>query len=79
MAWRYECDDCPHRTTWMDRADAERARFDHHKKAHSGKAAARERFASNNKERVADNPRQLAFVGIVLALAVLYWIWQNIT
>ncbi|MGC5562579.1 hypothetical protein ACPYPG_07005 [Streptomyces sp. FR-108] len=79
MAWRYECDDCDHRTTWTGRADAETARFQHHDDGHNGGAPARERFTSNNAERVASNPRQLLFVGVLFGLAFLYWVWDTIT
>lgn len=79
MSWRYECDDCPHRTQWMSRADAESARFRHHDNSHDGKAAAREGFTSNNRDRVAGNPRQLAFAGFLFALTILYALWEKLT
>lgn len=72
MAWRYECSDCDHRTTWMGRADAEDSRYRHHDTDHSGRAPTREQFVSN-AERV--NPRGVAvFLAVMLVLAAYSWI-----
>jgi hypothetical protein len=78
MAWRYECGDCDTRTTWMPRADAEHARYQHHDDAHSGKAPAKERFITN-AERMADNPRYVAFVAVIGVLAALVWVFEKLT
>lgn len=79
MAWRYECDDCTWRSTWVDRFDAERIQGQHWRDAHSGKPSTHERFVRDNDGRGIESPRQMVFIAAVLALAFLYAIWEKLT